>query len=327
MPFLGNQPAFPALRIAAVGVMLLFVSLPAESAAQRSTGPTLTKVGRVAHPPITEMSGIVKSPRYENVWWVHNDSGNPARLFALDSTGAVHMRPLFARQYAVGAAVDTSDLPPWPGLRLAPAAHVDYEDIASDDSTLYLGDIGNNFNDRRDLGIYVIPEPHYHTMRARPNTYIRFAYPDQDHYPAEEFHFDAESLVAIDGNLYVLTKRWRRQDGQVVGFEPGTTLYRLDTERPHQVNTLTRVDRHDSIPAPTAAAPSPSGDRLAVLGYASLWIFPRPDDDAHWLSTEPRKIELPGDRLRQSEAVTWDTPRRLRIVNEQRDVFVLSLDG
>lgn len=314
-----------ARRVTVVVFVLVWVSVPVGSAAQESGEPTLRKIGRVAHPPIGEVSGIVRSRRYEDVWWVHNDSGNPPQLFAIDDSGAVHMRSFLRRRYAVGPSADTSGKPVYPGVRLGAAAHVDYEDIALDDSTLYLGDIGNNFNSRRDLGIYVIPEPHFHAQRTRPSTYIRIAYPNQDHFPAEEFHFDAESLLVLDGRLHLLTKRWQREDGEVVGFERGTTLYRLDTEYPHQVNELTRVDRHDTIPAPTAAAPNPSGDRIAVLSYASLWIFPRPDDGTHWLSTEPRKIELSGERLQQAEAVTWDSPSELRITNEQRDVFVLAL--
>jgi len=107
---------------------------------------------------------------------------------------------------------------------------------------------------------------------------------------------------------------------------------------PHRVNVLTRVDRHEAIPAPTAAALSPSGNWLAVLGYGSVWIFSRPEweqgsgsgprleEGDRWLSTEPRRLDLPAERLQQSEAVTWDGPARLRITNEQRDVFVLRLD-
>lgn len=144
---------------------------------------------------------------------------------------------------------------------------------------------------------------------------------------AEEFHFDAEALFVVDGRLHLLTKRWDQQEGEVVGFESGTTLYRLDTERPHEVNTLTRLDHHGTLPTPTAAAVSPSGDRLAVLGYEGVWVFPRPEDDARWLSSEPRNIELSSERLKQAEAVTWDAPHELRIANEQRDVFVLFLNG
>lgn len=314
-------------RVPSVGVLFLFLLCPVEGVAQGPDEPVLTHVGRVTHPPIAEMSGIVKSRRYENVWWVHNDSGDEPRVFAIDSTGSVHMRSALKDRYAVGKAADTSSRPAWPGLRLGAAAHIDYEDIAEDDSTLYVGDIGNNFHTRRDLGIYVVPEPHFRTQRTRPKKYIRIAYPDQKRYPAEDFHFDAEALFVIDGRLHLLTKRWEQKGGEVVGLESGTTLYRLDTERPHTVNTLTRVDHHATVPAPTAAAVSPSGDRLAVLSYGAVWIFPRPDDDAHWLSAEPRKIDLSDERLQQAEAVTWGAPHTLRITNEQRDVFVLSLDG
>jgi hypothetical protein len=270
------------------------------------------------------MSGIVKSRRYENVWWVHNDSGDRPRLFAIDSVGAAHLAPWRDGRYETGpVAVDTSDQAAWPGLALGNAAHIDYEDIARDDSTLYVGDIGNNGNARRDLGIYVVPEPYFYARRTRPMTHLRIRYPDQETFPAAEWHYDAEALFVADGRLHVLTKR---REGQQIGeLEAGTTLYRLDTRHPHRVNTLTPVDRHASIPPPTAAALSPSGDRLAVLCATGIWLFPRPDDGTHWLSTEPRRLRLSKERLQQAEAVTWDDPQTLRITNEQRDVFVLPL--
>ena len=115
--------------------------------------PALQQVGETAHPPIEEMSGIVRSRWQENVWWVHNDSGDEPRLFAIDSTGAVHAAPWHAGDYATGAAADTSSKPAWPGVQIGAATHIDYEDVAAGDSTLYLGDIGNNGNARRDLGI------------------------------------------------------------------------------------------------------------------------------------------------------------------------------
>ena len=315
--------------LASILPVLLFLLAPlsdavAQSSAARSgSSPVLTHEGRVAHPPIDEISGIVRSRWQENVWWVHNDSGDRPRIFAIDSTGGVHVAPWHTGDYAAGAGADNSDEPLWPGVQLGAAAHIDYEDIAVEDSTLYLGDIGNNGNARRDLGIYVIREPFYYDRRTRPVKHLPIRYPDQEAFPAQEWDFDAESLFVDDGTLYVLTKH--REGQQIDVSESGTKLYRLDTEYTHRVNTLTLVDRHDTIPPPTAAALSPSGTRLAVLGYASVWLFPRPDNDTHWLSTEPRRIPLPAERTQQAEAVTWDGPRTLRITNEQRDVFVLSL--
>ena len=330
--------AMTTSRRASLLICVLFLlggELPLKGYAQAPDSVALTHAGRAAHSPIDEISGIVRSRWQENVWWVHNDSGDRPRLFAIDSTGAVHVAPWHAGDYAAGAEADSSANPPWPGVQLGAAAHIDYEDIAVEDSTLYLGDIGNNGNARRDLGIYVIREPFQYDRRTRPVKHLPIQYPDQETVPAREWDFDAESLFVDNGTLYVLTKH--RKGQQINVSQPGTKLYRLDTEHTHRVNTLTLVDRHDTIPPPTAAALSPSGDRLAVLGYASVWLFPRPerkrgsspglrpDDETHWLSTKPRRIALPADQSQQAEAVTWDDPHTLRIANEQRNVWTLSL--
>jgi hypothetical protein len=292
-----------------------------ESASPRPDSPRLEALGHVAHAPIGEISGMVRSRWQDNVWWVHNDSGDSPRLFAVDSTGAVHRAPWSAGDYAVGAEAGQGDLPAWPGVQLGAAAHIDYEDIAVEDRTLYLGDIGNNGNARRDLGIYVIREPFRYDRRTRPVKHMPIRYPDQTAVPAREWHFDAESLFVDAGTLYVLTKH--RTGQQINSLEPGTKLYRLDTTHAHEVNTLTLVDRHATIPPPTAAALSPSGDRLAVLGSRSVWIFPRPAEGSRWLSTEPRRIEVSAQRSKQAEALTWDDARTLRIANEQREVYRL----
>ena len=319
---MSRLPAPVCALLVGFGALLLVVG--AGPVRAQSPDAPLKQVGTVDHPPVDEMSGIVKSPQFDNVWWVHNDSGDRPRLFAMDSTGAMHLAPWRADRYVAGAAaVDTSGRPAWPGLALGNAAHIDYEDMAVEDSVLYVGDIGNNGNARRDLGVYVIPEPFYYARRTRPMEYLRIRYPDQTTYPAEQWHYDAEALFVDDGTLYLLTKR--RKGQQIGQLEPGTTLYRLDTEYPHRVNTLAPVDRHASIAPPTGAALSPSGDRLAVLCTTGVWVFPRPDEGDRWLSTEPGRVPLPEARLQQAEAVTWDDPRTLRIVNENRDVFVLPL--
>jgi hypothetical protein len=318
--------AMTTSRRASLLICVLFLlggELPLKGYAQAPDSVALTHAGRAAHSPIDEISGIVRSRWQENVWWVHNDSGDRPRLFAIDSTGAVHVAPWHAGDYAAGGDADSSANPPWPGVQIGAAAHIDYEDIAVEDRTLYLGDIGNNGNARRDLGIYVIREPFRYDRRTRPVRHLPIRYPDQETVPAQEWHFDAEALFVDDGTPYVLTKH--REGQQIGSLEPGTKLYRLDTKQTHQVNTLTLVDRHATIPPPTAAALSPSGDRLAVLCSGGVWLYPRPEENDQWLSSEPRRIRLSAERTQQAEAVTWDDPHTLRIANEQRDVFVISL--
>jgi len=305
------------------GLLTVLLILPAQGRAQTSEARQLVQVGTAEHPPVDETSGIVRSRWQENVWWVHNDSGDEPRLFAIDSTGAVHVAPWHAGDYASGAGADTSDKPVWPGVQLGAAAHIDYEDIAVEDSTLYLGDIGNNGNARRDLGIYVLREPFRYDRRTRPVKHLSIAYPDQKAFPAKQWHFDAEALFVDDGTLYVLTKH--REGQQIGAVEPGTKLYRLDTMHPSRVNLLTLVDRDETIPAPTGTALSPSGDRLAVVCFNGVWIYPRLENGDQWLSQESIEFNLKDSRLGQAESVTWDDPNTLRIVNEQRDVFVLPL--
>ena len=56
--------------------------------AQESTG-AVEHVGTIYHGPLEEVSGIVKSTRYDDVYWVHNDGGHEARLYPIDGAGKV----------------------------------------------------------------------------------------------------------------------------------------------------------------------------------------------------------------------------------------------
>lgn len=42
---------------------------------------------------LQEVSGITQSRRFDNVYWVHNDSGDSARIFAIDGSGAIVFPP------------------------------------------------------------------------------------------------------------------------------------------------------------------------------------------------------------------------------------------
>ena len=128
------------------------------------TGQLLEKTGSVAFGPISEMSGIVKSKQYDDVYWVHNDSGDKPRLFALDANWKVIIPPFMQSDYAsiskqhVKSEAD-SNIKGWPGNTIEAASNIDWEDITTDCDMLYVADMGNNGNARRDLGVSVIPEP------------------------------------------------------------------------------------------------------------------------------------------------------------------------
>ncbi len=295
--------------------------------------PTLLQaVGRVTHPPLNEISGVIKSQMFDDVWWVHNDSGDLPRLFALNSKGDVIMPNWQAKEFFVNKPVasdgEIDGKKVYPGIEIKLATHMDWEDIAIKDGLLYVGDFGNNFNSRHDLGIYVIAEPNPRQYPwTRPVKYIPIAFPDQQAIPAKSFQFDCESMFFIDGVLHLLTKH---RSGQSQSPVPGTKLYRLDHERVDRVNKLTLIDTHETIgqPGPTGASVSPDGNRLAVLTTNEVWLFNRPEQGDQWLSKgDASRVKLHPKQAKQAEAICWDDPQTLRIINEQRDVFTLSVDA
>ena len=266
-------------------------------------------IGRVEHEALDEVSGIVKSTSGD-FYWVHNDSGDEARLFALDADSKVLWPPFMPM-----AATD------WPGHVIDNAWNFDWEDIALADGILYIADVGNNGNARRDLGVYVVNEPDPLAIhRMRTLKFLPIRYPDQESYPAKRWHFDCEAVFVADDRLYFITKH--RRPGEIAGFEAGAKLYRLDTVHTDRENVLTLVGTHDGVMLATGADLSPDGSRLAVSTYDALWIFDKPADGDDWLSGVAWRLDLDRRVVRQLEAVTWDDAGTLRLVNEDRDVMV-----
>jgi hypothetical protein len=279
-------------------------------------------ITKVAHRPVKEMSGIVKSRRYKDVWWVHNDSGDQARLFAINSKGQLIIPSFLTKYYWAG--VKESNKVEWPGLKVELSANIDWEDIAIDRDTLAIADLGNNGNARRDLGLYILAEPNPRAIsRCRIQSFLPLRYPDQKSFPARKWHFDCEALFISDGTYYMLTKH--RQAGKISSLEAGTKLYRMDTRKTDSVNTLTLIESHKGLLAPTAADLSPNGRHLAVLTLTAIWIFEKPAKGDKWLSTKARTLNLPMEATLQAEGLSFDDDLHLRLVNEQRSLMTVDL--
>jgi hypothetical protein len=272
------------------------------------------RIARFEHAPMSEISGIARSS-LPGVFWAHNDSGDSARLFAFTLDGRPVIPDYLTRRYADGS---------WPGLRLHNAANVDWEDMAAAGDVLYIADMGNNGNARRDLGVYFLPEPNPAAVdQARALGFWPVRYPDQEAFPGERWHFDCEALFVADGKLHFLTKH--RRPRQQTAWEPGTNLYRLDTQHTTEVNTLTWLSRREDVTVVTAAEISPDGDRLAVLTYLGAWVFERPPDGGDWLAGDSVFYPLPRGLAKINEAVAWRDETHLLIANEDRDLLELEI--
>ncbi|MCZ6890043.1 MAG: hypothetical protein O7H39_16275 [Gammaproteobacteria bacterium] len=295
--------------------LLFFAAL----AALTSGAGELERIAAITHPDLAEMSGIVASS-YPGVFWVHNDSGDSPRIFAIRPDAGIVV-PGFIRVMYPDRTPDD-----WPGYTIDNAWNSDWEDIALDAGVLYLADVGNNGNARRDLGVYVVNEfPPDAVHKARAAKFLGIRYPDQSEYPAKLWHFDCEAVFTFDGKLYFLTKH--RQPGKHTEFERGTKLYRLDSAFTDQDNVLTLIDKHDGLTLPTGADVSPDGQHLAIVTYQRLWVFERPRRGDKWLQSTPQVLDFDRDVVKQNEAIGWESNDSLLMTNENREIFRIPLSA
>lgn len=267
----------------------------------------LEAVARIQSEQISECSGIVASAFSEDVYWVHNDSGDEARIFAITGDG----KPILP-----GWMEHAGD---YQGIRIGDAVNIDWEDIARDDrGNLLIGACGNNFNMRRDLAIYVIPEP---SPRAASQTRVLrklpFRYPDQNDFPPLKRNFDCEAIFWADGRIYLLSKHRSDTD---------TKLYRLEEQVEGHVQDLALIGRYPIGGSVTGADISADERLLAVLCYNSIHVFERALPGENWLDGPARWIPLVQVEDRwQYEAICF-AGEELLVTNEQRDIFRVSLD-
>lgn len=245
--------------------------------------------------PLLEASGIARDPRDSDLFWVHNDSGNPAELYAID--GRARLR----------ATVPVRN-----------ATDRDFEDIATgpcpDGTCLYLADIGDNLAVYGSVVIHRLPLPALpDTAAVHPEASWWFVYPGGPR--------DAESL-AVDGEhreMIIVTKG--REDVVELYVAPLDGL-ESGSDRP---NTLRRIGRLQ-IPIGagvsqlvTAADLSPDGTRLVIRNYTTLYEFDWNGSAAFDTLAIPRHTSLLAALEPQGEGVAWnDDGDALLLVSEGR---------
>jgi hypothetical protein len=234
--------------------------------------PPLERVGQLDVRLIPEASGIVKSRRYPDIYWVHNDSGNAPLLFAIRGDGRI------VREFRL-------ELP-----------NVDWEDIAIDDSGhLYLGDIGNNTRALPVRAIYRIDEPD----PAVPTDKSLKASAASFYVLSGANRFDAEGLIYDQGTGIVVAKFLDGREAELfsVPLDPPAPLPR--PARPQSIGRLPGF-----IEPATGAGLSPDRTLLAVCSATVTRIYRRVlDRSSSWqLAGTVRYSAAP------IEGIAWDGP-------------------
>ena len=184
---------------------LLGLSLQPQVVSQTYSDPV--RICTVSDGRIREASGITPSLLYPGVFWIHNDSGDSPRLFAVGSDGVV--------------------IAGWP----SPTAAVDWRSsrVRARATPYLIGDTGNNGLGRTDLRVYRIGSAprSLAKLTSAPAMKLRFTYPDGK--------FDCEGLAVhpVTGQVYL-----RQEDG-AVGRLPLMSLLTTASTTPRAVGTRT----------------------------------------------------------------------------------------
>lgn len=160
------------------------------------------EVGRIKSPLIHEASGLAASRVNADILYVHNDSGDSARIYAIDTTG----RLIAVLTLADARVIDCEDM----AVVRTPnsAAPADAKTLHHDRGDVYLGDIGDNKHRRDTVVVYRFREPTIDTGKQNKPSRITI-----DKYERFEFRYeggprDAEALMVDPrtGDVLVVTK-------------------------------------------------------------------------------------------------------------------------
>ncbi len=229
---------------------------------------------------INELSGLAASRRYPGLLWGHNDSGDLARIFAINEKGETVATVNFG------------------GLEAR-----DWEDITFAGQYLYIAEMGDNFAVNENIRVTRLREPDLNsdklnqeiTLKPQQWEEMTLNYPDGAR--------DAEALAATpDGRLLIVSKN-----------KKGSNFYTL--KRPFsagQVATLEKIFDNVQIGETgwltklvTGGDLSPDGRELTLVTYAQIIQFDltTPYNFASLQLGSPRKRDLP--LLKQCESVCY----------------------
>ncbi|MBK8505034.1 MAG: T9SS type A sorting domain-containing protein [Saprospiraceae bacterium] len=255
---------------------------------------------------VAESSGIEISDK--NKIWTFNDSGGEPVLYLCDTLGNLTKT-----------------------LTIEGATNKDWEDITQDqDGNFYLGDFGNNDNDRSDLVIYKITNPTLQTGSSVTAEIISFTYEDQRSFPppADSLNFDCEALMWYQENLYLCTKN------RTVPFDGITNLYRLPDSSGHYI-----AEKIGSFNVPgndmatnwiTAGDISDDGTRLCLLSSDKMWLFYGFSED-DFFQAQSMQINL--NHFSQKEGICFLTNHECYLTDEEwpgsigRKLYSIKLDS
>lgn len=237
---------------------------------------------------LKETSAVEITPKSDRIW-VLQDHGNKPEVYALDASGHISHT-----------------------LKIDGAANNDWEELASDAAgNLYIGDFGNNDNDRKDLAIYMVAAKDLDKESVAVSKKITFRYPDQTEFPPAKntgHLYDAEAFIFHKNNFYIFTKDR--------GGNSNTRLYKIPAkEDDHVAEYIGQFPTCDGKKCRiTGADISDDGQKIVLLSNNKIWLLDRFKGD-DFLKASVNKVDLGSDT--QLEGVCFKNNATLYFVDER----------
>ncbi len=233
--FIQTRIALPMLGI----TMLLLTCIPREDPEASYRLNYIRELPAV----LQENSGLTE---HGGLIWFINDGGNQPALYGYNMEQDTVLRTVVVKD----------------------VVNTDWEDVVQNENYIFIGDFGNNAGDRTDLRIQIISKSEFltDTDTVTVTGTIAFTYSDQTSFTpmVENTPYDCEAFIATEDSLYLFTKNWQINETHIYSLSliPGTQVARLRA-------------KWDVPGLVTAAAWTPGGEKMYLLGYTPLIPFVR----------------------------------------------------
>ena len=239
---------------------------------------------------LKEVSGITYFPE-TNLIYTLEDSGNANKIYALNSEGKTNKI-----------------------ITITNATNVDWEDITKDkNGNIYIGDFGNNDNERQDLCIYKIAKNELNKENAVAEYKVSFSYPEQTEFPPKkkELFYDVEGFFEYQNYFYLFTKnRSKNFDGTAFIYK---ILNAPGTQKATKIGEFKTCDNYNHCVL-TSATISPDGKKVVLLSHDKIVLFKNYPSD---LFNKGIQTEISLNHFSQKEAIVFKDNTTLLIADEK----------
>ncbi|CAM2944044.1 hypothetical protein DRF59_08770 [Chryseobacterium flavum] len=239
---------------------------------------------------LKEVSGITLS-KDKKITWVIEDKGNKNSIYGLNSEGQ-----LLAQ------------------IPIENAENTDWEDIISDaQGNIYIGDFGNNDNNRQDLAILKTDLKDVKQTTTKVIQTTKFHYEGQTEFPPKKSNllYDCEGFVEMDGNFYLFTKNRSK------GFDGTFLVFQVpNKEGDFEAKLIGRLKLQGGYndAAITSAAINSTKDKIVLLTHKNIHVLTGFMAD-NFNSAKIQKISL--NHNSQKEAIVFFNDKTLLIADEK----------